>query len=157
MTHVIVKGKHTGKHSYKQQWKHKHSPYSFVWHRVLGKEHFDTGKLYKATWAIIDTDLPGTSWICLIMNYMKRPVNAVDEHAVHPREVDMPNRVLAVRATAGSMQPLGLFDSVHVRKYILSLDPKHTIPTHWSASVYWRSLLMEGCWNWGRLWRYVVL
>ena len=64
----------------------------------------------------------------MILNYMKRSVNAVDELAVHPREVDMPNRVLAVRATAGSMQPLGLFDGVHMKKYLRSLDPKHSPP-----------------------------
>ncbi|KAL7541905.1 hypothetical protein ACHAXR_011364, partial [Thalassiosira sp. AJA248-18] len=129
-THAIAKGKSTGQCNYKQRWRHKYSSHTFMWHKVPGKTktNFVSGKLWKAARVIIDKEHTGSERLRLIFQHGKKPMDAFGEIAVHPREVDMVNRVKAVRALAASLQPLSLFDGIDMRDYIRSLDPKHTPP-----------------------------
>lgn len=74
--HIIAKGINMGETSYKQQWKHRHSDYAFVWHRVLGKDVFAPDKLFKAARAIIGQKCLGWERIELILKHDKKPLIA---------------------------------------------------------------------------------
>lgn len=100
-THTIVKGKHLGMRSYKQQWAHNHSDYLFTSHRFVNNQNFVSSKMWKVARRIIELDLPGAKRLRLILNYCKRPVDTIDENDVHSRGFDMPSRILTVRAIVG--------------------------------------------------------
>ena len=74
--HIISKGPNMGDTSYKQQWKHRHSDYKFIWHRVLGKDVFVPDKLFKAARAIIGQKCLGWERIELILKHDKKPLVA---------------------------------------------------------------------------------
>ena len=74
--HIISKGPNMGETSYKQQWKHRHSDYKFIWHRVLGKDVFVPDKLFKAARAIIGQKCLGWERIELILKHDKKPLVA---------------------------------------------------------------------------------
>ena len=74
--HIISKGPNMGETSYKQQWKHRHSDYKFIWHRVLGKDVFVPDKLFKAARAIISQKCLGWEHIELILKHDKKPLVA---------------------------------------------------------------------------------
>jgi hypothetical protein len=65
-----------GETSYKQQWKHRHSDYEFIWHRVLGKNVFAPDKLFKVVRAIISQKCLGWERIELIPKHDKKPLVA---------------------------------------------------------------------------------
>jgi hypothetical protein len=77
--HIITQGPYMGGTSYKQQWKHQHSDYKFIWHRVFGKEVFspDNDKLLKATRAIIGQKCLGRERVELILKHDKKPLVAI--------------------------------------------------------------------------------
>ncbi len=74
--HIIAKELNMGETSYKQQWKHRHSDYVFVWHRVLWKVVFTPDKLFKAARAIIGQKCLGWEHIELILKHDKKPLIA---------------------------------------------------------------------------------
>jgi hypothetical protein len=74
--HIIAKGLNMGETSYTQQWKHRHSDYKFLWHRVLGKDVFASDKLFKAARAIIGQKCLGWERIELILKHDKKPLVA---------------------------------------------------------------------------------
>jgi hypothetical protein len=74
--HIIAKGPNMGETSYKQKWKHRHSDYKFIWHRVLGKEVFAPDKLFKAARAIMSQKCPGWERVEFILKHDKKPLVA---------------------------------------------------------------------------------
>ena len=128
MEHAITSGPHLGKINFKQQWRHKHSEYSFLWHHQLGKSSFQRDRLYKAVRVIINKRDNGHERLSLIMQYSDMPTSSTSEHAKYPRDVDMVNRVLAVFAAVGCKLPLSVFDNHHFTSYVKSLDSKHCPP-----------------------------
>jgi|LakMenE01Jun11ns_1017448.scaffolds.fasta_scaffold9913531_3 hypothetical protein len=109
---------------------HKHSDYRFTWHYNYGNARFDSGKLYKVARSIIASNKPGSKRLNYIMQLLgKTSAVSYDEIAgKYPREVDMVNRVAAVKAVVASKTPLSFFDNPHVREYLRKLDPKHSPP-----------------------------
>jgi len=108
----------------------KHSDYRFTWHYNYGNARFDSGKLYKVARSIIASNKPGSKRLSHIMQLLgKTSAVSYDEIAgKYPRELDMVNRVAAVKAAVASKTPLSFFDNPHVREYLRKLDPKHSPP-----------------------------
>jgi hypothetical protein len=53
-----------------------------------------------------------------------------DSEGKYPREVNMVNQVVAVKAAVASKTPLSLFDNPQMKEYLCKLDPKHSPPYH---------------------------
>ena len=56
--YIISSGPNEGKPSYKQQFKHSPSGYSFICHRKFGQEAFQSDRYWKAARVIVDRELP---------------------------------------------------------------------------------------------------
>ena len=82
---------------------------------------------------IIDSNRPGSIRLRRILQLgnMLAATNDQGETIVkHPREEDMPRRVLAVLAVLTSKIPLCVLSNKFFRQYAYSLDPKHKPPNH---------------------------
>ena len=128
MEHTVKSGPNRGKMNYKQQWRHKHSGYTFIWHRLYGKTSFVTDRLWKTVPVIVLRNSPGSERLKLIMKYSKKSLDSSEETAKYPRDVDMVNRVAAVFGGVGAKVPLAVFDNWFMKDYINGLDPKHSVP-----------------------------
>ncbi len=73
---IIATGPNMGETSYKQKWKHRHSDYEFIWHRVLGREVFAPDKPFKAARAITSQKCPGWERVEFILKHDKKPLVA---------------------------------------------------------------------------------
>ena len=83
---------------------HKHSDYSFTWHYNYGNRKFDSGKLYKVARSIIASNKPGSIRLNQIMKLLGKnlAVNYDKIAGKYPQDVDMVNRVAAVKAAVAS-------------------------------------------------------
>jgi hypothetical protein len=72
----------------------------------LAKTECVRDRLYKATRQIITKQMLGYKRLKLNMDYSKKAIDSIDDHALDSRETDMPNRVMAVKASIGSETPL---------------------------------------------------
>jgi hypothetical protein len=109
---------------------HKHSDYCFTWHYNYGNAKFDSGKLYKVARSIIAGNKPGSKRLIHIMHLLRKnsTLSYDDVACKYPRELDMLNRVAAVKAAVASKTPLSIFDNPQMREYLRKLDPKHSPP-----------------------------
>lgn len=128
LEHKIESGPKAGSINYKQQWGHKRSSYSWLWHRVIGKDYFARDKAWKAARAIINQGLPGSERLKLILKYADKAADPTDEAALYPRDIDMIHRVAGVKAVVGGKLPLSVFENPHVKAYVQGLNPKHRPP-----------------------------
>ena len=80
--------------------------------------------------SIIASNKPGSKRLSHIMQLLgeNAAVSYDDIGCKYPRELDMVNRVAAVKAAVASKTPLSFFDNPHTRDYLRKLDPKHCPP-----------------------------
>ncbi len=111
---------------------HKHSDYRFTWHYNYGQGKFDSGKLYKVARSTIASNKPGSICLSHIMKLLGEhsAVNYDKVAGKYPRDVDMVNKVAAVKAAVASKTSLSVFDNPQMREYLCELDPKHSPPYH---------------------------
>jgi hypothetical protein len=109
---------------------HKHSDYCFAWHYHYVTAKFDSGKLYKVARAIIASNKPGSKRLRHILHLLGKNLSTSYDDAAckYPRELDMLNRVAAVKAAVASKTPLSFFDNPQMSEYLRKLDPKHSPP-----------------------------
>ena len=149
--YIISSGPNEGKPSYKQQFKHSPSGYSFICHRKFGKEAFQSDRYWKAARVIVARQLPGWLRINLIMEYTKMPINDFGPLSKYPREVDMVNRTYAVAASVLGKLPLGVFDEQGMRAYLGRLDSKHTPPHRLERLRLLEVFIDAGVMEWSRI------
>lgn len=89
--HTMTSGPNQGKVNIKQIWKHKHSSYTFMWHRQFGKPAFQTDRLWKAARAIISKNADGHERLSLILKYSKKTCNLYIEDLTHRLQLDASN------------------------------------------------------------------
>jgi hypothetical protein len=109
---------------------HNHSDYSWTRHYNFGKGKFDSEKLYKVARSIIASNKPRSRHISHILRLLGKHTCIIngDSEGKYPQEVDMVNRVAAVKAAIASKSPLSLFGNPQMKEYLCKLDPKHSPP-----------------------------
>ena len=151
LTHTIAKGAKQGQTSFKQQWRHSNSGYTFVWHRKFGKTEFVRDRLWKAVRVVIARQVAGAVRLQRIMDYAHMSVGADDPAAKYPREQDMLNRTHAVFAIAGGKLALSAFDEGGMREYLGRLDPRHTPPHRLERIRLLAVALDRGVWEFSQI------
>ena len=103
-------GKHAGKQSKKQKWRHKFSRRkTFVWHHKQGHDYFDRSTLWKQSEKIQSENWPGSVRLAKIDELKSGSSVGGPGGAKMSRDEDMVNRVFAVLAAVGSKSPLAIF------------------------------------------------
>jgi hypothetical protein len=64
-----------GETSYKQQWKHRHSDYEFIWHRVLGKSSEENRSTFELSQVSIMLSLHVSTMVLLLQYHSKRTLS----------------------------------------------------------------------------------
>jgi len=80
--------------------------------------------------AVIASNKPGSKRLSHILHLLGKNLSTSYDDAAckYPRELDMLNRVAAVKAAVASKTPLSFFDNPQMREYLRKLDPKHSPP-----------------------------
>jgi len=137
-------GKHAGKQSKKQKWRHKFSRRKpFVWHHKQGHDYFDRSTLWKQSEKIQSENWPGSVRLAKIDELKSGSLVGGPGGAKMSRDEDMVNRVFAVLAAVGSKSPLAIFDNERMKQYLGRIAPGHS-PPHRQERNRIVSVVMDG-------------